>query len=121
FILVSELLYISILPYIPELLRAFQKINICPDGFYHIYCNSETTKSIRIIEVLPLYKKLKNVAAVTTLMMVFVQIGGALVTKTGSADGCGQSCPLCHGKLVPADWPIETIIEIAHIGISVML
>src|SRR5699024_9689354 len=29
-----------------------------------------------------------------------------------------QSWPLCHGKLVPADWPIETIIELAHRGIS---
>lgn len=68
--------------------------------------------------MLPLYKNLKIVAAVTTLMMVFVQIGGALVTKTGSAEGCGQSWPLCHGKLVPTDWPIETIIELAHRGVS---
>lgn len=50
--------------------------------------------------------------------MVFVQIGGALVTKTGSADGCGDSWPLCHGQLIPADWPIETIIELAHRGVS---
>ena len=29
--------------------------------------------------------------------MAFVQLGGALVTKTGSADGCGSDWPLCHG------------------------
>lgn len=50
--------------------------------------------------------------------MVFVQIGGALVTKTGSEDGCGQSWPLCHGQLIPKDWPIDTIIEITHRGVS---
>ncbi|GAB6995012.1 heme A synthase [Salinicoccus sesuvii] len=68
--------------------------------------------------MLPLYKNLKILAVITTLMMVFVQIGGALVTKTGSADGCGQSWPLCHGQLIPSSWPIETIIELAHRGVS---
>lgn len=68
--------------------------------------------------MLPLYKNLKILAVITTLMMVFVQIGGALVTKTGSADGCGQSWPLCHGRILPSDWPIETIIELAHRGVS---
>ncbi len=65
-----------------------------------------------------MYKNLKIVALITTIAMVFVQVGGALVTKTGSADGCGDSWPLCHGKLIPSDWPIETIIEIAHRGVS---
>lgn len=68
--------------------------------------------------VLQLYKNLKIVALITTIAMVFVQIGGALVTKSGSADGCGDSWPLCHGVLVPNDWPIETIIELAHRGVS---
>lgn len=65
-----------------------------------------------------MYKNLKILAVITTLMMVFVQIGGALVTKTGSADGCGQSWPLCHGQVIPSSWPIETIIELAHRGVS---
>lgn len=68
--------------------------------------------------MLQLYKNLKIVALITTLAMIFVQIGGALVTKTGSAAGCGASWPLCHGQLVPADWPIETIIEISHRAVS---
>src|SRR5699024_5024100 len=50
--------------------------------------------------------------------MVFVQIGGALVTKTGSEDGCGETWPLCHGQLIPTDWPLDTIIELAHRGVS---
>lgn len=71
-------------------------------------------------EVFSLYKNLKIVAVITTLIMVFVQIGGALVTKTGSAEGCGDSWPLCHGQLIPKDWPLDTIIEIAHRGVSLV-
>lgn len=65
-----------------------------------------------------MYRNLKIVAIITTLIMVFVQIGGALVTKTGSEDGCGATWPLCHGQLIPKDWPLDTIIEIAHRGVS---
>lgn len=65
-----------------------------------------------------MYKNLKIVAVLTTLIMVFVQIGGALVTKTGSEDGCGETWPLCHGQLIPRDWPLDTIIELAHRGVS---
>lgn len=32
--------------------------------------------------------------------MTFIVLGRALVTKTGSADGCGRSWPLCNGELV---------------------
>lgn len=65
-----------------------------------------------------MYKRLKFVAVLTTIMMIFVQIGGALVTKTESGEGCGASWPLCHGQLIPKEWPIDTIIEIAHRGVS---
>ncbi|SUM13592.1 cytochrome aa3-controlling protein [Staphylococcus chromogenes] len=50
--------------------------------------------------------------------MVWVQLGGALVTKTGSADGCGTDWPLCHGALLPKNLPIETIIELSHRAVS---
>lgn len=50
--------------------------------------------------------------------MVWVQLGGALVTKTGSADGCGTDWPLCHGALLPRNLPIETIIELSHRAVS---
>ncbi|RXK18865.1 heme A synthase [Macrococcus sp. DPC7161] len=63
-------------------------------------------------------KNLKWLSIVTTLLMLFVQIGGALVTKTGSADGCGRSWPLCHGQFLPTEIPRETLIELAHRGIS---
>lgn len=63
-------------------------------------------------------KFLKWLATLATIVMLFVQLGGALVTKTGSEDGCGSSWPLCHGSVIPSDWPIETIIELAHRGVS---
>lgn len=63
-------------------------------------------------------KNLKWLSVVTTLLMLLVQIGGALVTKTGSADGCGRSWPLCHGQFLPTEIPRETLIELAHRGIS---
>lgn len=47
--------------------------------------------------------------------MTFVVFGGALVTKTGSADGCGNSWPLCNGQLVRlTDITPEKLIEVAH-------
>ncbi|TDM42022.1 heme A synthase [Macrococcoides goetzii] len=63
-------------------------------------------------------KNLKWLSLFTTILMILVQIGGALVTKTGSADGCGNSWPLCHGKFVPTHIPMETLIELAHRGVS---
>lgn len=50
--------------------------------------------------------------------MTWVQLGGALVTKTGSEDGCGSDWPLCHGALLPQNLPIETIIELSHRAVS---
>ncbi|MCY1028769.1 heme A synthase, partial [Mammaliicoccus sciuri] len=46
-------------------------------------------------------KFLKWLSTIATIVMLFVQLGGALVTKTGSADGCGNSWPLCHGSVIP--------------------
>ena len=63
-------------------------------------------------------KPLKYISIIATLTMIFVQIGGALVSKTGSADGCGSSWPLCHGQVIPKTFPMDTIIELAHRGVS---
>ncbi|PTG56065.1 heme A synthase [Staphylococcus chromogenes] len=67
-----------------------------------------------------MFKKqnLKWLSVLATLIMVWVQLGGALVTKTGSADGCGTDWPLCHGALLPKNLPIETIIELSHRAVS---
>ncbi|KZZ82986.1 COX15/CtaA family protein [Bacillus sp. SJS] len=59
---------------------------------------------------------LKWLAVVTTLVMLVVLLGGALVTKTGSGMGCGRSWPLCHGKfvLLPSDITPQLLIELSH-------
>ncbi|EIA20650.1 cytochrome oxidase assembly protein [Listeria fleischmannii subsp. coloradonensis] len=60
-------------------------------------------------------KFLKIWSVLTIIFMTFVVFGGALVTKTGSADGCGNSWPLCNGQLVRlTDITPEKLIEVAH-------
>jgi cytochrome c oxidase assembly protein subunit 15 len=61
-----------------------------------------------------LRRSLKWFAVATTIGMLFVLIGGALVTKTGSGMGCGKSWPLCHGQVLPQHITPELIIELAH-------
>ncbi len=50
--------------------------------------------------------------------MLFVLIGGALVTKTESGAGCGDSWPLCHGQLIPDEITFELVIELSHRVVS---
>lgn len=72
-------------------------------------------------------RKLKWISVITTIGMMFILIGGALVTKTDSGDGCGNSWPLCHGQLIPSDINPALIIELSHrvvsgvVGIGVLL
>lgn len=63
----------------------------------------------------------------TTIGMLLILLGGALVTKTESGEGCGASWPLCHGELIPSNITPELIIELAHrlvsgsVGIMVLI
>ena len=59
-------------------------------------------------------RSLKWLAVLTTIGMLFVLLGGALVTKTDSGMGCGRSWPLCNGELVPTEITPELVIELAH-------
>ncbi|QGH34393.1 heme A synthase [Gracilibacillus salitolerans] len=54
-------------------------------------------------------KFLKFLSILSTLAMVFVLVGGALVTKTGSGMGCGANWPFCYGT-----WSMEMFIELSH-------
>ena len=65
-----------------------------------------------------LHRSLKWLSVLTTIGMLFIFIGGALVTKTDSGMGCGRSWPLCHGKLIPDEITSELIIEFAHRVVS---
>ena len=59
-------------------------------------------------------KSLKWFAVMTSLVMLVILIGGALVTKTDSGLGCGRSWPLCHGEWIPQNITPELMIELAH-------
>lgn len=59
-------------------------------------------------------KRLKRLSVYSTIGMIILLLGGALVTKTDSADGCGQSWPLCHGKFMPTNITPELAIELSH-------
>ncbi|MFB4167627.1 heme A synthase [Virgibacillus sp. JSM 102003] len=63
-------------------------------------------------------KTLKWLSVVSTLGMVFVLLGGALVTKTDSGLGCGETWPLCHGEFVPSAITPELVIELSHRMVS---
>ncbi|SFA76139.1 MULTISPECIES: heme A synthase [unclassified Bacillus (in: firmicutes)] len=59
-------------------------------------------------------RSLKWFAVGTTLVMIFILLGGALVTKTDSGMGCGRTWPLCHGEFMPTEITPELLIELAH-------
>lgn len=60
---------------------------------------------------------LKGLVWVSVVGMFVVLMAGALVTKTGSGEGCGASWPLCHGEWLPA-LEVASIIEYSHRAVS---
>ncbi len=59
-------------------------------------------------------KLLKWIAFATTLGMLLILLGGALVTKTDSGLGCGRNWPDCNGSLIPKEITPEVLIEFSH-------
>lgn len=57
---------------------------------------------------------LKWFAVLTSIGMLLILLGGALVTKTDSGMGCGRSWPLCNGEFIPTEITFELVIELAH-------
>ncbi|MGH2616159.1 MAG: COX15/CtaA family protein [Thermomicrobiales bacterium] len=55
----------------------------------------------------------KPLAVAATIGMFVVLLMGATVTNTGSAEGCGNSWPLCHGEFIP-EYAFETMVEYSH-------
>lgn len=72
-------------------------------------------------------KTLKSLSLIATIGMLLILLGGALVTKTDSGDGCGKSWPLCEGQFIPTNISFELVIELSHrmvsgiVGIAVVL
>lgn len=64
---------------------------------------------------------LKVFAILTSFGMLLVLLMGAIVTTTGSGEGCGNSWPLCYGEVLPTQPELETIIEYSHRIVSAIL
>ena len=77
----------------------------------------ESTKGGAGRAPVPISKRLKAVSFAATFVMFLVILMGALVTNSGSAEGCGASWPLCDGKLLPAA-NIHSVIEYSHRAVS---
>src|SRR5699024_5564935 len=78
-------------------------------------------------EASDMLRTVKWLAVVSTIGMMFILLGGALVTKTDSGAGWGKSWPLCDGELIPSNITPELSIELSHrlvslvIGVTVVL
>ena len=62
-------------------------------------------------------KALRWLAVVASIGMCLVLQQGTLVTNSGSAAGCGNTWPLCHGKILPEFSGVggaATAIEFSH-------
>lgn len=59
----------------------------------------------------------RRIGVATTVGMFIVLLMGATVTNTGSAQGCGRSWPLCHGKFIPT-FALSTAIEFSHRAVT---
>lgn len=62
-------------------------------------------------------RALKALVWFAVIGMFFVLMAGALVSKTGSGDGCGASWPLCDGEVLPV-MQAAAIIEYSHRVVS---
>lgn len=59
-------------------------------------------------------KYIKWFAVAATIGMLFILLGGALVSKTDSGMGCGRHWPGCNGQLIPDIITSEVLIEFSH-------
>ena len=59
-------------------------------------------------------KYLKWFGVASTVGMLLILFGGALVTKTDSGMGCGRHWPGCNGQLSQMKSHAEVLIEFSH-------
>ena len=64
--------------------------------------------------VTPVPGWLRVLAVMATATMFLVVVAGALVTATGSGEGCGRSWPLCGSP----EWTVQAVIEFSHRVVS---
>lgn len=68
-----------------------------------------------------MHRLLKSFGILTTFGTYLILVMGAVVTKTGSGEGCGDTWPLCHGELIPSSVDLELIIEYSHRIVSALV
>lgn len=61
---------------------------------------------------------MKIIAVFSTIGMLCILLGGALVTKTDSGLGCGRNWPDCNGSLIPKEITAEVLIEFSHRAVT---
>jgi heme a synthase len=59
----------------------------------------------------------RRLSVVTAAGIVLVYMMGLVVTNTGSGQGCGDTWPLCRGKLVP-EFAFTTAVEFSHRSVT---
>ncbi|MBX6351537.1 MAG: heme A synthase [Clostridia bacterium] len=60
---------------------------------------------------------LRRLSVVAVGAMYLVLVMGALVTNTGSGEGCGATWPLCHGRLLPL-MDVHALVEWSHRAVT---
>ncbi|MCS1350856.1 heme A synthase [Mechercharimyces sp. CAU 1602] len=63
-------------------------------------------------------KALKGFSVFAAFSTYLILLMGALVTKTGSGEGCGRTWPFCHGEIFPSYATVTTMIEYSHRAVS---
>jgi cytochrome c oxidase assembly protein subunit 15 len=61
---------------------------------------------------------MRILAIITALGSYLMLVLGALVTGTGSGQGCGNTWPVCQGQVLPDSPTLATIIEYSHRSVS---
>lgn len=64
---------------------------------------------------------LRSFSFLTAAGLYLIVLMGALVTKTGSEDGCGNTWPFCNGEVFPTYVTVETVIEYSHRIVSALV
>lgn len=60
---------------------------------------------------------LRPLTLLLSAITYIILLQGALVTNTGSGQGCGQNWPLCKGTFMP-EWDYNSIIEFSHRAVT---
>lgn len=61
---------------------------------------------------------IRILAVLTSIGAYIMLLMGAVVSATGSGQGCGNSWPFCQGQLIPQSMPTTAVIEYSHRIIS---